>query len=202
MNNIKEYLKSTEVIDYDHPDVSAKARELAEGTEDTLRIIRRCFEWVRDHIRNSMDYEMNPLTCSASEVLREGTGFCFAKSHLLAALLRANLIPTGFCYQRLCKNDEGPPFCLHGLNAVYLPDVGWYRLDPRGNKEGVDAQFCPPIEKVAYQPHFDGEADLPEIWPDPLPQVIQWLRTYQTYDQLWENLPDIEIIKINRVKGV
>jgi len=39
------------------------------------------------------------VTCSASEVLREGTGICFAKSHLLAALLRAVGIPAGLCYQ-------------------------------------------------------------------------------------------------------
>ena len=202
MSDMQEYLRSTEVIDYDNPSVLAKAKELAEGTDDTLWTARRCFEWVRDHIRHSMVYEMNPVTCSASEVLREGTGFCFAKSHLLAALLRTNSVPTGFCYQRLSKNDNGPPFCLHGLNAVYLAEVGWYRIDPRGNKEGVDAQFCPPVEKVAYQPRFDGEADLPEIWHDPLPQIIESLRIYQTYGRFWENLPDIEIIRMNRMKGV
>ena len=202
MSDMEEYLRPSEVIDYNNPSVSAKAKELAEGIDDTVLIAKRCFEWVRDHIQHSMDYKINPVTCSASDVLREGTGFCLAKSHLLAALLRANSVPTGLCYQRLSKNEDGPPFCLHGLNAVYLPEFGWYRIDPRGNKEGVDAQFCPPAEKLAYQPHFDGEADLPEIWPDPLPQVIKSLRTYQTYDSFWENLPDIEIIKISQKKGV
>ena len=147
MNDIKEYLRSTEVVDYDNPDVLAKAKDLAEGEDNALIIAKRCFEWVRDQIQHSMDYERNPVTCNASEVLKEGTGFCYAKSHLLAALLRANSIPTGFCYQRLSINDNGPPFSLHGLNAIYLPETGWYRIDSRGNKEGVDAQFCPPVEK-------------------------------------------------------
>ena len=200
MKNNTEYLRSTEVIDYDNPCVSAKAKELAEGTGDPLLITKRCFNWVRDHIQHSMDHEKNPVTCIASDVLGEGTGFCFAKSHLLAALLRANSIPTGFCYQRLCINDDGPPFCLHGLNAVYLQDFGWYRVDPRGNKEGVNAQFCPPTEKLAYQPHVDGEMDLPEIWPDPLPRIVKPLRAYHTYDKFWEHLPHIEIIKINQQK--
>jgi len=138
---MKCYLRSTEVIDYDNPNVLAKAKELAKDTDDILLIAKRCFEWVRDQIQHSMDYERNTVTCNASEVLKEWTGFCYAKSHLLAALLRANSIPTGFCYQRLSKNGNGSPFILHGLNAVYLPDVGWYRIDSRGNKEDVNAQF-------------------------------------------------------------
>ena len=196
MNDVKEYLRSTEVIDYDNPVVLAKAKDLTEGTDDVLVIAERCFEWVRDQIQHCMDYQKNEITCKASKVLKEGTGICYAKSHLLAALLRANSIPTGFCYQRLSKNDNGPPYCLHGLNAVNLPKIGWYRIDPRGNKEGVDAQFCPPVEKLAFKPRFDGEADLPEVWPDPLPQIINSLCTYPTYDELWENLPNIEILEI------
>jgi transglutaminase-like putative cysteine protease len=194
MNDMKEYLRSTEVIDYDNPDVLAKAKELAIGVDDPLAIAKRCFEWVRDQIQHSMDYKINPVTCNASEVLREGTGFCYAKSHLLAALLRANTIPTGFCYQRLTLENDQPSFCLHGLNAVYLPETGWYRIDPRGNKDGVDAQFSPPVENLAFKPHLDGEADLSEVWADPLPQIIKALRTYHTYDELSENFPDIEIV--------
>ena len=38
-------------------------------------------------------------------------------------------IPAGFCYQRLSKNEDGPPFCLHGLNAVYLPDIEITRIN-------------------------------------------------------------------------
>ena len=194
MSHIQEYLRPTEVIDYNDPSISAKAKELAEGKEDTLWIAGRCFEWVRDHIRHSMDYEMNPVTRRASDVLREGTGLCFAKSHLLAALLRANSIPAGFCYQRLCKNDKGPPFCLHGLNAVYLPEVGWYRIDARGNKQGVEATFSPPTERLAFTVSIEGEADLPEIWPEPLPQVVRTLKSAADFREVAENLPDIEIV--------
>jgi transglutaminase-like putative cysteine protease len=71
------------------------------------------------------------VTCSASQVLLHGTGFCYAKGHLLAALLRANAIPVGSCYQRLRIDGTGPPFCLHGFNSVHLPAIGWYRIDAR-----------------------------------------------------------------------
>lgn len=57
------------------------------------------------------------VTCRASEVLKEGHGLCFAKSNLLAVLLRFMDIPVGFCYQTLVHEDG---FVLHGLNAAYL----------------------------------------------------------------------------------
>lgn len=124
--------------------------------------------------------------------LAHGTGWCFAKSHLLAALLRANGIPTGLCYQRLCR-DDGTGFTLHGLNAANLPGVGWYRVDPRGNKPGVDAQFCPPEERLAWPVESAGEMDFPEIWPDPVPVVVQCLRQSDGWEQVEVNLPDVEL---------
>ncbi len=77
-----------------------------------------------------MDAQQNPVTLRASEVPSQGTGYYYAKSHLLAALLRANGLPAALCYQRLTITDV-PPFCLHGLNAAYLPKWGWYRPDAR-----------------------------------------------------------------------
>ena len=148
---MKEYLEATEIIDWQHPNIVDLASSLAVGKTDSVAIAKACFEWVRDEIKHSCDYQMNPVTCLASEVLQHQTGYCYAKSHLLAALLRANQIPAGFCYQRLSVSDDGAPFCLHGLNAVYLPEYGWYRVDARGNKEDVDAQFIPPQEQLAFK---------------------------------------------------
>jgi transglutaminase-like putative cysteine protease len=90
-------------------------------------------------------------------VLEHGTGLCYAKSHLLAAVLRANGIPAGFCYQRLSRDEPGAPYCLHGLNSVYLPAYGWCPIDARGNKSGVDAQFGPPERRLAFAIQFPGE---------------------------------------------
>jgi transglutaminase-like putative cysteine protease len=171
--------------------VLRRATFLANGLDDRVAIARRSFEWVRDEIRHSRDYRLQPVTCTASEVLREGSGYCFAKSHLLAALLRANAIPAGFCYQRLSRDDNGAPYSLHGLNAVWLPGIGWYRVDPRGNRPGIDARFAPPLEQLAFRVTLQGEADFPEIHSEPLAVVVQALRSHATADELWENLPDM-----------
>ena len=127
-----------------------------------------------------MDVQGVRVTCAASEVLRYREGLCYAKSHLLAALLRAQGIPTGFCYQRLLLGStpaEG--YVLHGLNAVYLAsEARWIRLDVRGNKPGIDARFSIHEEHLAYtvQPAL-GEIDYPTIYAQPHPIVIQALQT-------------------------
>ncbi|OGB27552.1 MAG: Cro/Cl family transcriptional regulator [Burkholderiales bacterium RIFCSPLOWO2_02_FULL_57_36] len=194
------YLAQSEYIDFDHPAVSGKAAELAADRSSEDEVARACFEFVRDSIRHSWDFKMNPVTCRASDVLLHGTGYCYAKSHLLAALLRANGIPAGLCYQRLSVGSGGAPYCLHGLNAVFLRQHGWYRVDARGNKPGISARFSPPIEQLAFTLIAQEERDLPEIWPAPLPVVVQALTTHDTVEQVSRNLPDIELVQLEKSK--
>lgn len=196
---MQKFLAVSEIIDWQDAKVQALAKQLAEGCADEEAIAGRCFEWVRDQIQHSVDYQRHEVTCKASEVLAQGTGYCYAKSHLLAALLRANGIPAGFCYQRLSLNDDGAPYCLHGLNAVYLPHHGWYRVDARGNKgargneRAVDARFTPPQEQLAFALQDPHEADLPEVWPEPLAVVVSALRSHHDAQALLHDLPDIEL---------
>lgn len=188
-----QYLNPSKHVDFDHPLVSEKAASLAQDGETQTAISKRCFEFVRDEIKHSWDFKLNPVTCRASDVLLHGTGYCYAKSHLLAALLRANGIPAGFCYQRLSVSDSGPPYCLHGLNAVFLPEHGWYRIDARGNKTGISAEFCPPREVLAFPIREACERDLPEIWPEPLSLVTAVLERYDDVSLVHANLPDIPL---------
>jgi len=187
-----EFLRPTDVIDWTHPEVSERARSLAVNSGDHVVVAKKCYEWVRDEIRHSRDFQLEPVTCTASEVLRVGSGYCYAKSHLLAALLRANGIPAGLCYQRLSKDGHSAPFSLHGLNAVHLPVHGWYRVDPRGNRADVAAQFVPRVERLAFPIAVPGEADLPGIFADPLPVIVEALRSHDSAAVLWERLPDME----------
>ena len=190
----EKYLEAGEHIDWQHPSIVEKAAGLARGCSSEEETVKRLFEFVRDAVRHSWDHQLNPVTCRASEVLLHGTGFCYAKSHLLAALLRARGIPAGLCYQRLAQETESQPYCLHGLNAVYLTRHGWYRIDARGNKPGMAADFHPPEERLAFQAVRAGESDLPEIWAEPLPCVVRALTGSRTIGDLYRNLPDVELL--------
>ncbi|WP_028449807.1 transglutaminase-like domain-containing protein [Chitinibacter tainanensis] len=171
------YLAFSPELDGDHPAVAALARELAADQPPARLLIERCFVWVRDQISHCVDAGREEVPVSASETLLQGTGFCYAKSHLLAALLRANQLPCSLVYQRLTWSGEAAPFCLHGLNAVYLPELGWYRLDARGNsKPGVYAQFSPPLEQLAYPVQYPGECLYPGVYAQPWPELVRQLR--------------------------
>ncbi len=190
---MNKFLKETELVNFSHPDIQALARTLSEGLTSDVAIAEKCFLHVRDNIRHSGDAKDNVVTCKASDVLKYKTGWCYAKSILLAALLRANGIHTGFCYQRLsCSEYKKDVYCLHGLNAVYLKEYGWYRIDARGNKEGVDAQFMPPREKLAFELQ-EGETDLPEIYDEPLHVVVEALKNNKTYNEMIHHFPDLHV---------
>ena len=142
-------------------------------------IARAAFAFVRDDIAHSWDAQDRVVTLSASDVLRERTGICYAKSHLLAALLRAREIPGGFSYQRLTILDTPESgFCIHAFNTVYLDaHRRWIRVDARGNKPGVDAQFTIEREQLAFAVRPDiGELDYRCNLPDPHPAILETLR--------------------------
>lgn len=190
---MKLYLQQCEVINWKHPSILVLAKNLAGTNSTELEIARRCFEFVRDEIQHSGDFRRDETTCVASDVLEQGTGWCYAKSHLLAALLRANGIPTGMCYQRLTIEGDKGPYCLHGLNAIYLSGLGWYRADARGNNCKINVNFTPPKEDLAFPISHPGEADIEGIWVEPLNVVVKVLRSFQGYQEVINNLPDIEL---------
>lgn len=116
---------------------------LKAASSDTLDYIERAYKFVRDEIPHTWDAKLTVVSKSASDVLKNKTGICWTKSCLLAALLRANKIPSGISYQYLTRADDASDgYIIHALNTVYIDSLKkWIRLDARGNKAGVNAQF-------------------------------------------------------------
>lgn len=191
-DNMDEYLKKDDVVNYENVNIIQLADSLWSNADTEVEYIKKAYEFVRDNISHSADINEDMLTCSASEVLAEGHGICFAKSHLLAALLRCKSIPTGFCYQKLILDDETAPILIyHGLNGVYIKEYKmWIRLDARGNKEGVDAQFSLESEQLAFPIRAEkGEEDGVVIYPDPDIKILQKFKNNKTRTELWDDLP-------------
>lgn len=66
----------------------------------------------------------------------------------------------------------------------------WIRLDARGNKTGVNAQFSVETEQLAFQvrPKM-GETDSFIIYPDPDRKILEKMRKNKTRTELWDDLP-------------
>lgn len=65
-------------------------------------------------------------------------------------------------------------------------------------KKECQLNFAPPTETLAFPIATQGEADLPEIWAEPLPVVIQVLKQYKTVQEVANNLPDVELVMANK----
>ena len=204
-NSFDRYLQDSEAIDQKNPKIQFTAqflmdkmmRELEEDPEKALpdpemQLARTTYEYVRDRISHSWDIQNALITWKASAVLEKKHGLCYAKSHLLAALLRANGIPAGMCYQYLrLDGTQQSELILHGLNAMYFASIGrWVRLDARGNKPGIAAEFSVTEEKLAFPVHPGlQETDIPIIFACPDRTVLLTLQKYENLPELMENLP-------------
>ncbi len=188
-DDLNNYLIESEEINYSALIIKEKAAELFNSLQTEIEKVKVAFEFVRDEISHSWDIQGSRITCNASEVLTYKEGICYAKSHLLAALLRSQGIPTGFCYQRLMLFDTpNKGYCIHALNAVFLKSVNkWVRLDARGNRKHVNAQFSIEEEKLAFliQEELD-EKDYPMIYINPHPKTIAVLKEKGDIKELYE----------------
>ncbi|MCO6461745.1 MAG: transglutaminase family protein [Saprospiraceae bacterium] len=192
-DNLEDYLKAIPpVIQFDTPLVKNKIAEIKTAAGTAEERARLAFEIARDSVSHSFDSGNQVISISAEDALMNGDGICFAKAHLLAALLRGMGIPAGFCYQRVLKKgtvESG--YALHGLNALYLEGIGWFRVDPRGNKAGIDSQFNYATEQLAYPIRTElGEVDYPDVLVAPLPSVIESMRTSDNCRVLFDKRPE------------
>lgn len=165
------YLNFSHYIDGDAESIQRKATELKNSSENEIELVRNTYYFVRDEIKHSWDVQDKKVTITASDVLREKVGICFAKANLLTALLRANNLPSGICYQRLTLGDTPDSgYCVHALNAVYIKTIDkWIRLDARGNKTGVNAEFSLDREQLAFEIRTEyDEIDYETVYAEPL----------------------------------
>ncbi|WP_035510653.1 transglutaminase-like domain-containing protein [Halobacillus karajensis] len=177
--DLQDYLKESKVVNYSHPLIKEVAKKLFNNEQTDIEKVKVAFQFVRDEVSHSWDIQGTRVTCTADDVLKHKEGICYAKSNLLAAFLRGEGVPTGFCYQRLMifdTPDKG--YSLHTLNGVFLNSLNrWVRIDARGNKLGVQAEFSLDEEKLAFsvQEDFD-EKDYPTIYTQPNDKTIATLQ--------------------------
>ena len=191
----EEYLVETKTIDHRASIIRQKLSELRSGVESTLDYIVKAYEFVRDEIPHSWDIQSTVVSRKASEVLENKTGICWTKSCLLAALLRANGIPSGISYQLLTRadDDDSEGYIIHALNTVYIEELNrWIRLDARGNKANVHAEFSIEEERLAFPVRSEfGEIDYRNNDPDLDERLVSILNSSES---ILEVTTDFEMV--------
>ena len=188
--DVNDYLECSDMIDYDHPLVKETAEQLTYGLKDNITKSRTIFDFVRDQIFHSFQINASSVTKKASEVLDKGHGICYAKAHLLAALMRASDIPAGLCYQ-IRYNNEMEQLLVHGFNAVYIRELNrWIRLDASYHKDEAQWRFDPLRESPELTIDKSlGEHDDRTIYLSPSRRIIRALNTSESVDDLKNLLP-------------
>ena len=144
------FLAESEYVDFSSPIISNKADELFCNINNDVEKAKIAYEYVRDEISHSFDVNAAIITAKASDVLLHKTGICHAKANLLAALLRTQGIPAGFCFQHITLvDDDSLGYCVHCYNALFV-DKQWIKVDARGNTNGKNAQFSLTAPQLAF----------------------------------------------------
>lgn len=160
MNPHPAALAATALIDSDHPEVIAFARQHAVGADVRERAVS-LFLAVRDGFRyDPYRINLSPQHMRASSVLSNGYGWCVPKAALLAAACRAAGIPARVGYadvrnhlstERLRQTMQTDVYIWHGYTDIAL-DGRWVKATPAFN-----IQLC---ERFGLLPlDFDGRAD-------------------------------------------
>lgn len=158
-DGLDRYLEDTETVDWQTPAVLEKARELCFDVADPGDTIRVLWRFARQDVPEPAGGEDDKVACSASQVLREGSGVEHARANLLVALLRSRGIPAGFAYQKLRRGGKGPLFVLAGFACVYLhAEERWAPLDlrpadgplPELEEASLTLEADPDLEEVTF----------------------------------------------------
>jgi len=156
------YLRPTQYIDCDQPDVAAYARKAVGDERDEIAKALKLYYAVRDDIRyDPYSIDLTPEHFKASACLRRGYGFCVTKAILLAAVGRAVGLPTrlGFadvrnhlCTKRLRElMGDSDIFIYHGFTEFHLGGK-WVKATPAFNLALCEKFRVLPLE-------FDGRND-------------------------------------------
>jgi len=157
-----ECLKPTPFLDFESPSVQdwLKKHPARVGMTPVERAIE-LYYLVRDGLRyNPYSVSVNPDQSRASSIVLMKQSYCIPKATLLAALCRAEGIPSRLGFgdvknhlssPRLIEYLKSDIFLFHGFAELYL-DGRWVRATP-----AFDARLC---QKFRVAPlEFDGKTD-------------------------------------------
>jgi len=161
MEDLTQYLKATEIIDRDHPEIQTYVADRIGDAKDAVTKAVRLYYAVRDGIRYDPYYPFFlPAYYRASQVLHNRRGFCIPKVSLLCAAGRACGIPSraGFANVRnhmatrqLLEFMGSDVFVFHGFTEFYL-EGRWVKATPAFNRELCERHGVAPLE-------FNGRED-------------------------------------------
>ena len=98
VTDIRIFLQPTKLINSQHPSIIDKTNEIINGSKSEEEKARRIFSFIRDEIRYFFRAYLEERKYYASQILKEGGGFCTQKAILFCAIARCCGIPAGIYF--------------------------------------------------------------------------------------------------------
>ncbi len=195
--NLNDFLQENEIIDFNDKEIAKIVKNLQEKSKNEVEFVKNAVKFVALEISyppEKEEFKTQKPNLKASEVLKNKNAFCFGKANLLAALLRKNKIPCGFCDQLLVLDEENPQKkIIHTLNAVYFQEQKkWLRIDSRYfDEEKIEKSFADFCDLLAYEAEekFD-EIDNLGIYHNLPKEVFELYEKSQNNQEIVANLFD------------
>src|SRR5690606_25490526 len=121
-------------IQSDDPLIVQLAREAAADAEDPVALALNLERFVQQRVRVK---DFSQAFATASDVARDLTGDCTEHAVLLAALARANNIPSRVAFGMIYVPEHGG-FAFHMWNELYVDDA-WRPFDATLGRGGAGA---------------------------------------------------------------
>ncbi len=142
------YVKSTNQVQSDNPDIKKKGQELTAGLSTQFAAVQSILHFVVDHLH----YVLVPENYDAVYALHAGKGNCQNYSHLATALMRSVGIPVrivnGITLKksydvRLGQSEYSFEMAQgrHSWIEVFFPDLGWVPFDPQQTEFFVSNRY-------------------------------------------------------------
>lgn len=134
---LQQYLVPTKLINSLHPEIIQKAGELTVGVNSPEEKARRIFYFIRDEIRYVFRAQFEEEKYFASQILKNGRGFCTQKAILFCALARSCGIAAGIYFYDIVDFSLPQNFVdllktrtlfRHGIAALFM-NGKWIKYD-------------------------------------------------------------------------
>lgn len=159
------YLKSSEMVQSDSPEIVELARRLTAGVRNEYEAVSA----ITNHVTDAIKYTFNPPKYDALYTLETKSGNCQNFAHLNIALLRSVGIPARIVGGITLKDSWKVPIDSkssivqsmgqggHAWMEIYFPDLGWLPYDPQQSRQFTSSRHI-------KQTHGLDSRDINDTW--------------------------------------
>lgn len=131
------YTQNNSKLVLDHPVIQKAVREALQGETNPYWMAWK----INRYIQDKMHYELVGGWNVAPTVLARGSGSCSEYTFVMLAMCHAAGLPARYAGSVVVRGDDASrDDVFHRWVEVYLPNYGWFPVDPSGGDSPVPAE--------------------------------------------------------------